>query len=167
MALRFSSGDVSGFKFLLILAVTYGLIAMLVDSIIHMRFIKPLEIDAPLDRFSEARAVEHVRVLAQEIDGRQVSSLARCLIASLFFFFLPFVFGVQIKNLYLGFFCVWFEFASVICTGEIGYYFCFWVELLISNFVRFLIGRAPWFKRSCSVYYSSIGNDKGASWVQF
>ncbi|KAH0991909.1 hypothetical protein GBA52_003392 [Prunus armeniaca] len=71
MALRFSSGDVSGFKLLLILAVTYGLIAMLVDSIIHMRFIKPLEIDAPLDRFSEARAVEHVRVLAQEIDGRQ------------------------------------------------------------------------------------------------
>ncbi|KAM2888089.1 hypothetical protein FF1_011872 [Malus domestica] len=71
MALDFSPGDAAGFKFLLILVVTYGLMAALVHSILYMRFIKPLEIDAPLDRFSEARAVEHVRVLTQEIDGRQ------------------------------------------------------------------------------------------------
>ncbi|TQE09255.1 hypothetical protein C1H46_005190 [Malus baccata] len=71
MALGFSPGDAAGFKFLLILVVTYGLMAALVHSILYMRFIKPLEIDAPLDRFSEARAVEHVRVLTQEIDGRQ------------------------------------------------------------------------------------------------
>ncbi|KAE8713496.1 putative Signal peptidase complex subunit [Hibiscus syriacus] len=30
-----------------------------------------VRVDAPLDRFSEARAIEHVRVLAHEIDGRQ------------------------------------------------------------------------------------------------
>jgi hypothetical protein len=77
MALRFTSGDASGFKFLLFLVVIYGLIALLVHSILHMRFITPLEIDAPLDRFSEARAVQHVRVLAQDISSRQVSSLAK------------------------------------------------------------------------------------------
>ncbi|KAL1173261.1 hypothetical protein V6Z11_A05G401000 [Gossypium hirsutum] len=37
----------------------------------YTKFITPLGIDAPLDRFSEARAIEHVRVLAHEIDGRQ------------------------------------------------------------------------------------------------
>lgn len=77
MALRFTAGDASGFKFLLFLVVIYGLIAVLVHSILHMRFITPLEIDAPLDRFSEARAVEHVRVLAQDINSRQVSSLIK------------------------------------------------------------------------------------------
>ncbi|XP_068326281.1 uncharacterized protein [Pyrus communis] len=71
MALGFSSGDAPGFKLLLILVATYGLMAALVHSVLYMRFIKPLDIDAPLDRFSEARAVEHVRVLAHEIDGRQ------------------------------------------------------------------------------------------------
>ncbi|KAK9934393.1 hypothetical protein M0R45_021539 [Rubus argutus] len=74
MALRFTSGDASGFKFLLFLVVIYGLIALLVHSILHMRFITPLEIDAPLDRFSEARAVQHVRVLAQDISSRQEGS---------------------------------------------------------------------------------------------
>ncbi|EXC06150.1 Endoplasmic reticulum metallopeptidase 1 [Morus notabilis] len=71
MASRFSPADVSGFKFLLLLAVVYGLLSMLVYSIVNMKFIVPLEIDAPLDRFSEARAIEHVRFLSKEIDGRQ------------------------------------------------------------------------------------------------
>ncbi|XP_021644276.2 uncharacterized protein LOC110638139 isoform X2 [Hevea brasiliensis] len=69
MAFRLSSADVVGFKFLFSLAIMYALISALVYSIVHMKFIKPLAIDAPLDRFSEARAVEHVRVLTQ--DGRQ------------------------------------------------------------------------------------------------
>ncbi|PON50645.1 Peptidase M [Parasponia andersonii] len=71
MAIRLSPADVSGFKFLFSLAVLYGLLSMLTYSIVHMKFIKPLDIHAPLDRFSEARAVEHVRVLSKEIDGRQ------------------------------------------------------------------------------------------------
>ncbi|XP_017613303.1 uncharacterized protein LOC108458426 isoform X1 [Gossypium arboreum] len=37
----------------------------------YTKFITPLGIDAPLDSFSEARAIQHVRVLAHEIDGRQ------------------------------------------------------------------------------------------------
>ncbi|XP_058731795.1 uncharacterized protein LOC131603496 isoform X1 [Vicia villosa] len=65
-----SSDDVSGFKFLFLMALIYALISMLTYSVIHMKFINPLLIDAPLDRFSEARAIEHVRMLSQEIDGR-------------------------------------------------------------------------------------------------
>ncbi|XP_030496880.2 uncharacterized protein LOC115712690 isoform X1 [Cannabis sativa] len=71
MAIRLSSADASGFKFLFFLAVMYGLMSMLTYSILHMKFVRPLGIDAPLDQFSEARAVEHVRVLSEEIDGRQ------------------------------------------------------------------------------------------------
>lgn len=71
MAFRLRSGDISGFKFLFSTAIMYGLISIFVYQILHMKFIKPLEIDAPLDRFSEARAVEHIRVLTKEIDGRQ------------------------------------------------------------------------------------------------
>ncbi|PPR88468.1 hypothetical protein GOBAR_AA32219 [Gossypium barbadense] len=71
MALRLDGTDVSGFKFLLSLAVMYGLMSILVHSVMYTKFITPLGIDAPLDRFSEARAIEHVRVLAHEIDGRQ------------------------------------------------------------------------------------------------
>ncbi|KAI4343381.1 hypothetical protein L6164_010736 [Bauhinia variegata] len=71
MALRFGSEDVSAFKFFLFMAVMYGLMSMLTYSVIHMKFVKPLEINAPLDRFSEARAVEHVRMLSKQIDGRQ------------------------------------------------------------------------------------------------
>ncbi|XVF02740.1 hypothetical protein REPUB_Repub04eG0200100 [Reevesia pubescens] len=71
MALRLDARDVSGFKFLFSLAIMYGLMSFLVHSVIYMKFIKPLGTDAPLDRFSEARAIEHVRVLSHEIDGRQ------------------------------------------------------------------------------------------------
>ena len=70
-----SSKDVSGFKFLLLLATIYALMAVLTYSVIHMHFITPLDNHAPLDRFSEARTVEHIRMLSQEIDGRQVSQL--------------------------------------------------------------------------------------------
>ncbi|XP_048318519.1 uncharacterized protein LOC107428382 isoform X3 [Ziziphus jujuba] len=66
-----ASRDASGFKLLFGLAVMYGLMSMLVYCVIQMKFIKPLEMDAPLDRFSEARAIEHVRILAKEIGGRQ------------------------------------------------------------------------------------------------
>ncbi|KAF8390631.1 hypothetical protein HHK36_025158 [Tetracentron sinense] len=68
---RFSSGDVSGFKCLVSLGIMYGIMSGLVYSVIHMKHVKPLEIDAPIDRFSEARAIEHVWKLSKEIDGRQ------------------------------------------------------------------------------------------------
>ncbi|XP_023546122.1 endoplasmic reticulum metallopeptidase 1-like isoform X2 [Cucurbita pepo subsp. pepo] len=71
MAFGLNSDDATAFKLLICLAVMYGLMSMLAHSIVHMKFVKPLAIDAPLDRFSEARAVEHVRILSQEIDGRQ------------------------------------------------------------------------------------------------
>ncbi|XP_022997062.1 endoplasmic reticulum metallopeptidase 1-like isoform X2 [Cucurbita maxima] len=71
MAFGLNSDDAAAFKLLLCLAVMYGLMSMLAHSIVHMKFVKPLAIDAPLDRFSEARAVEHVRILSQEIEGRQ------------------------------------------------------------------------------------------------
>ncbi|KAH6768992.1 Zn-dependent exopeptidases superfamily protein [Perilla frutescens var. frutescens] len=72
--MRFSSGDVAGFKVLFALLILYGLISYLAYSAIHMKFVAPLGTDAPLDRFSEARAIEHVRVLAEEIGGRQEGS---------------------------------------------------------------------------------------------
>ncbi|CAJ1935659.1 unnamed protein product [Sphenostylis stenocarpa] len=66
-----SSEDVSAFKLLLLLGVMYGLVSALTYSVIHMKFVKPLGNDAPLDRFSEGRTIQHVRMLSQEIDGRQ------------------------------------------------------------------------------------------------
>ncbi|KAK1403197.1 Endoplasmic reticulum metallopeptidase 1 [Heracleum sosnowskyi] len=36
-----------------------------------MKFVKPLGFDAPVDRFSEARAIQHIKVLSQDIPGRQ------------------------------------------------------------------------------------------------
>ncbi|CAN1152416.1 Endoplasmic reticulum metallopeptidase 1 [Linum perenne] len=72
MAFRLSPGDVTGFKLLFFLATLYGLMSVLVYAILHMKFITPLDVDAPLDRFSQARAVEHVRVLtrAERQEGR-------------------------------------------------------------------------------------------------
>nr|GMD41282.1 endoplasmic reticulum metallopeptidase 1 isoform X1 [Ipomoea batatas] len=71
MALTLSSGDVAGFKVLFSLVILYGLISFLAYSVLHMKFITPLGMDASLDLFSEARAIEHVRVLAKDIGGRQ------------------------------------------------------------------------------------------------
>ncbi|ESQ28568.1 hypothetical protein EUTSA_v10018109mg [Eutrema salsugineum] len=68
---RLSSGEATGFKFLFSIAFLYALMLAIAYCILHMKFISPLPADAPLDRFSEARAVEHIRVLAEEIDGRQ------------------------------------------------------------------------------------------------
>ncbi|KAJ0544977.1 putative peptidase M28 [Helianthus annuus] len=69
---RLSSGDVAGFKLLFSLAVMYGVLSMVAYYVMQVKFITPLGLDAPLDRFSEARAIQHIRVLAHEIDGRQV-----------------------------------------------------------------------------------------------
>ncbi|KAJ4822548.1 hypothetical protein Tsubulata_050090 [Turnera subulata] len=69
MALRLSARDVTGFKLLLVLGIMYGLMSLLVYCVVHTKFITPLGIDAPLDRFSEARAIEHVRLLSK--NGRQ------------------------------------------------------------------------------------------------
>ncbi|KAK9277748.1 hypothetical protein L1049_007295 [Liquidambar formosana] len=74
MAFRLRPGDASGFKFLFYLAIMYGLMSILAYSILHMKFIKPLKVDAPHDRFSEARAIEHVRMLSTEIHSRQEGS---------------------------------------------------------------------------------------------
>ncbi|TYJ14547.1 hypothetical protein E1A91_A10G126200v1 [Gossypium mustelinum] len=77
MVLRLDGTNVSGFKFLFLLAVMYGLMSILVHSVMYTKFITPLGIDASLNRFFEARAIDHVRVLAHEIDGRQVHQEGR------------------------------------------------------------------------------------------
>lgn len=61
----------SPFKLLFSLLVIYGLMSYFVYSLIHMKFVKPLGFDAPLDRFSEARAIQHIKVLSHDIPGRQ------------------------------------------------------------------------------------------------
>lgn len=71
-----TSGDVAAFKLLFALAAIYALLTYLAYSAIHINFVSPLGADAPLDRFSEARAIDHVRVLSEEIGGRQVSHAA-------------------------------------------------------------------------------------------
>lgn len=71
--LKLSSGDVNGFRVLFALLILYGLMSCVVYFTVHMKFVRPLGVDAPLDRFSEARAIQHVRVLAEEIGVRQVS----------------------------------------------------------------------------------------------
>ncbi|KMT07478.1 hypothetical protein BVRB_6g150960 isoform A [Beta vulgaris subsp. vulgaris] len=63
--------DIFAFKLLISLAIMYGLMSLLVHSVLHMKFIKPLAIDAPLHQFSEGRALQHLRVLSEDIDGRQ------------------------------------------------------------------------------------------------
>ena len=69
---RLSYGDVTGFKFLFSLAFLYASMAAIAYFVLHMKHISPLPFDAPLDQFSEARAVEHIRVLSEENSGRQV-----------------------------------------------------------------------------------------------
>ncbi|KAL0447250.1 UNVERIFIED_CONTAM: Endoplasmic reticulum metallopeptidase 1 [Sesamum latifolium] len=69
--LRLTSADIKGFKVLFTLLILCGLISYLVYNVVHMKFVTPLGVDAPLDRFSEARAIEHVRVLAEDIGNRQ------------------------------------------------------------------------------------------------
>ncbi|XP_011071219.1 endoplasmic reticulum metallopeptidase 1 [Sesamum indicum] len=69
--LRLTSADIKGFKLLFFLLILCGLISYLVYNVVHMKFVTPLGVDAPLDRFSEARAIDHVRVLAEDIGNRQ------------------------------------------------------------------------------------------------
>ncbi|KAI3919594.1 hypothetical protein MKX01_018417 [Papaver californicum] len=71
MGFKLSSRDISGFKCLICLGFIYSIMSLLAYMIIHTKHIKPLEIDAPLNQFSEARAIQHVTVLSQQIDGRQ------------------------------------------------------------------------------------------------
>ncbi|KAK1271720.1 hypothetical protein QJS04_geneDACA012639 [Acorus gramineus] len=68
---RLNLGDRTAFKCLIALAAMYGLMSLLAYRILHVKHVRPLPADAPLDLFSEARAVEHVRYLTKEIDGRQ------------------------------------------------------------------------------------------------
>ncbi|KAI4373791.1 hypothetical protein MLD38_011871 [Melastoma candidum] len=72
---RFGDGDLNGFKLLTGLACMYALMSLVAYSVLHMGFVRPLGPDAPLDRFSEARAVDHVRVLAHDIGNRQEGSV--------------------------------------------------------------------------------------------
>ncbi|KAG1330913.1 putative endoplasmic reticulum metallopeptidase 1 [Cocos nucifera] len=66
-----SSGDARAFKCLLALALMYGAMSYLAYIVIHTRHVRPLGSDAPPNRFSEARAIEHIRYLTVDIDGRQ------------------------------------------------------------------------------------------------
>ncbi|XP_039132919.1 uncharacterized protein LOC120269985 isoform X3 [Dioscorea cayenensis subsp. rotundata] len=68
---RVREGDRTAFKCLIALAAVYGVIAFGVYAILHMWHVKPLALDAPLHRFSEARAIEHLKKLTVDIDGRQ------------------------------------------------------------------------------------------------
>ncbi|KAL0700938.1 hypothetical protein Bca4012_057060 [Brassica carinata] len=70
---RPSSGDATatGFKLLFSVAFLYASMASTAYFVLHMKHISPLPFDAPLDQFSEARAVQHIRVLAEENSGRQ------------------------------------------------------------------------------------------------
>ncbi|KAK6922400.1 Peptidase M28 [Dillenia turbinata] len=71
MASSYTAADLSGLKCLSLLAILYGLMSALIYHIVHMKHIEPLGLDAPPYRFSEGRALEHLRILSKEIDGRQ------------------------------------------------------------------------------------------------
>lgn len=78
MASWLSSGDARAFKSLLALFLMYGAMSHLAYTVIHMRHVRPLGSDAPPNRFSEARAIEHIRHLTVDIDGRQVILACCC-----------------------------------------------------------------------------------------
>ncbi|KAL2611174.1 hypothetical protein R1flu_022866 [Riccia fluitans] len=56
---------------LLILVFFYGFFSLVAIKAMHMEFVVPLSSNAPLDTFSEGRAMEHVYRLAADITGRQ------------------------------------------------------------------------------------------------
>ncbi|CAA6664062.1 unnamed protein product [Spirodela intermedia] len=73
MTLRWwASRDSAAFKCLVGLAILYGVMSYVAYNVVYVRHVRPLGVDAPPDRFSEARAIEHVRYLTVDIDGRQV-----------------------------------------------------------------------------------------------
>ncbi|KAL4192488.1 hypothetical protein AMTRI_Chr06g194510 [Amborella trichopoda] len=69
-----SRSDVSPWKCLIALGFLYGAMSALAYWVLHMKHVKPLTVDAPVDCFSETRALNHVRQLAQVIGGRQEGS---------------------------------------------------------------------------------------------
>lgn len=66
-------GDTRAFKCLLALALMYALMAFAAYTVVHMSYVRPLPEDASPARFSEGRALRHLRRLTVDIDGRQVS----------------------------------------------------------------------------------------------
>ncbi|KAF3779199.1 Endoplasmic reticulum metallopeptidase 1 [Nymphaea thermarum] len=74
IGVRMKAGDATAVKLLLALGFMFSMMAALAYCIHNMKHVRPLPMDAPLDRFSEARAVEHVRHLSKEIQGRQEGS---------------------------------------------------------------------------------------------
>eukprot|EP01018_Ginkgo_biloba_P014095 Gb_29425 [translate_table: standard] len=58
----------------LLLGLIYGVLSCLAYGIIHMKHVNPLPDDASPDRFSEGRAMKHLRHLAEEIGIRQEGS---------------------------------------------------------------------------------------------
>lgn len=71
MGLFWRSGDGVALGCLLAIAALFGAMSHVAYTVLHSRHITPLGSDAPTDRFSEARAIEHVRYLSEEIHGRQ------------------------------------------------------------------------------------------------
>lgn len=67
------SGDARALKCLLALALIYALMAFAAYIVVHMSYVRPLPDDANPARFSEGRALRHLRRLTVDIDGRQVS----------------------------------------------------------------------------------------------
>ncbi|KAL5973046.1 hypothetical protein ACLOJK_039853 [Asimina triloba] len=77
MAFRLNSGDVSAFKCFVSLATMYAVMSAFSYRILHMKHVRPLPLDAPPHRYSEARAVAHVWKLAHDIGGRQAIGTRR------------------------------------------------------------------------------------------
>ncbi|KAJ0972606.1 hypothetical protein J5N97_020565 [Dioscorea zingiberensis] len=71
MRLLPSAADLPAFACLLFLAATCAVLSQLAYDSVRLRNVRPRGADAPLDCFSEARALEHVRRLTVDIDGRQ------------------------------------------------------------------------------------------------
>ncbi|KAI0530755.1 hypothetical protein KFK09_000303 [Dendrobium nobile] len=65
------SGDARALKCLLALALIYALMAFAAYIVVHMSYVRPLPDDANPARFSEGRALRHLRRLTVDIDGRQ------------------------------------------------------------------------------------------------
>ena len=72
---RWFSEESAPFKCLLGLGILFGVLCYFAHNAVYVRHVRPLGLDAPRDRFSEARAIEHVRYLSVDIDGRQVREL--------------------------------------------------------------------------------------------
>ncbi|PKA54896.1 hypothetical protein AXF42_Ash000731 [Apostasia shenzhenica] len=63
--------DARAFKCLLALALMYAIMAFAAYTVVNTRHVRPLPVDAPPGRFSEGRALQHLRRLTVDIRGRQ------------------------------------------------------------------------------------------------